>query len=91
MEAAWKRRDALSPFGEGVLGLALHKLKDSRAGELVSKLEQQAKQDEMQAWWPSGHDWLLDFDSDNSVESTALALKLLTARRERHLFQPDCH
>jgi uncharacterized protein YfaS (alpha-2-macroglobulin family) len=79
VEAAWKRRDALSPFGEAVLGLALHKLKDSRASELASKLEQQAKQDEMQAWWPSGHDWLLDFDSDTSVESTALALKLLTA------------
>ena len=79
VEAAWKRRDALSPFGEAVLGLALHKSRDRRASEFASKLEQQAKQDEMQAWWPSGHDWLLDFDSDTSVESTALALKLLTA------------
>ena len=81
VESAWQRRDGLSPFGTAVLGLALHRLNDPRSGELATVLEQKAKQDDAQAWWPSGHDWLLDFDSDTTVESTALALKLLTAER----------
>ncbi len=80
-ELAWQRRDGLSPFGTAVLGLALRKMGDGRSGELAAHLESGVKQNDSQAWWPSDHDWLLDFTSDTTVESTALALKLLTAER----------
>ena len=81
VESAWQSRDEFSPFGTAVLGLALRKMNDPRSSELAANLEQEAKQDDAQAWWPSEHDWLLDFDSDTTVESTALVLKLLTAER----------
>ena len=80
-ELAWQRRDGLSPFGNAVLGLALRSMGDRRSAQLADALEKSAKQDDAQAWWPSDHDWLLDFESDTTVESTALALKLLTAER----------
>ncbi|MDR3764005.1 MAG: alpha-2-macroglobulin family protein [Acidobacteriota bacterium] len=79
--SAWNHRSSLSPYGEAVLGLALRNLGDARSAEVAAKLEQQAQQDAAQAWWPSAHDWLLDFDNDASVEGTAMALKLLTAER----------
>ena len=87
-EMAWKRRDGLSPFGLAVLGLAFRKMNDGRSGDLASELERTVKQDEMQAWWPSDHDWLLDFSSDTTVESTALALKLLTAEHPQSPLLP---
>jgi uncharacterized protein YfaS (alpha-2-macroglobulin family) len=77
----YNRRDKLSPNGAAVLGLALEQAKDPRAAELAAALEQTAKADEEQAWWPSTRDQLLDFSEDSTPEATAFAVKFLSHQR----------
>ena len=52
-------------------------LNDGRAKELTKQLEGEAKQDDSQAWWPSGQNYLMDYWGDTTPESTAYALKLI--------------
>jgi alpha-2-macroglobulin len=77
VEAAWRQRTSLTPYGLAVLGLAMKAGDDARATEVAAELENLAKMSESEVWWESHYDWLLDFSGDDSAEATALALKLL--------------
>ena len=77
----YDKRDKLSPYGLAMLGLALEQVKDARAGELAAALEQSAKEDDEQAWWPATRDQMLDFSEDVTPEATAYAVKFLSHQR----------
>ena len=79
--AIYDQRAMLSPYGLALLGLALEQAKDSRAGEVAAALEQAAKQDDQQAWWPAARDQMLDFSEDVTPEATAYVVKFLSHQR----------
>lgn len=81
MTDVFNKREKLSPYGAAILGLAFEQVKDPRAGEMASALEQAVKVDEEQAWWPSTRDQLLDFSEDATPEATAYAVKFLSHQR----------
>ncbi len=72
-------RDRLSPYGHALMALALDRMKDPRAQEFVKALEQSVKVEGPYASWVSRRQEMLDFSSDNSFETTAYALKALSA------------
>jgi hypothetical protein len=76
-ERVWKEREKLTSFGWALLGLAFQRTKDGRATEVAAHLTQTAKQQGGEAWWDSNRDVMLDFDTDNSLEATAFAVKFL--------------
>ncbi|HEY6308980.1 MAG TPA: MG2 domain-containing protein [Candidatus Angelobacter sp.] len=78
LDEAYRRRSDMSSQGLSMLGLALHTAGDSRDREIASLLEKQAIANEAEAHWPSDYDYLMEFYIDDSVESTAYALRLLS-------------
>ncbi len=81
VEGAWAEREKMTPFGWAVLGLALDRMKDQRAGEAAAQLVSQVKQSGDDVYWASNRDPMLDFESDNSLEATAFAVRLLAKRK----------
>src|SRR6202007_843552 len=55
---------------------------------LAALLEQQAKQDDQQAWWPSTRDPMLDFSDDITPEATAYVVKFLSHERPQSPLLP---
>ena len=86
--AVYDQRSKLSPYGLALLGLALEQAKDARAAEIAGTLEQAAKQDDQQAWWPATRDQMLDFSEDVTPESTAYAVKFLSHLRPQSPLLP---
>jgi uncharacterized protein YfaS (alpha-2-macroglobulin family) len=78
LDEAYRRRSDMSSQGLSMLGLALHTAGDSRDREVAAMIEKQAVVDEAEAHWPSDYDYLMEFYIDDSVESTAYALRLLS-------------
>jgi uncharacterized protein YfaS (alpha-2-macroglobulin family) len=79
LEDAWNVREKLAPMGTAILGLAFEAMHNGdRAASLASKLESMAKSDQTAAWWPSDHDYLMDYWYDTTSEATAFSLKLLS-------------
>jgi uncharacterized protein YfaS (alpha-2-macroglobulin family) len=78
LDEAYRRRSDMSSQGLSMLGLALHTMGDSRDREVAAMIEKQAIIDEAEAHWPSDYDYLMEFYIDDSVESTAYALRLLS-------------
>ncbi len=78
----YNRRSSLSPYGMALLGLTLELGKDRRAAEIAAALEQSAKQDQEQAWWPATRDPMLDFTADLTPEATAYVTKFLSQERK---------
>jgi alpha-2-macroglobulin len=81
-------RTRLSPYGQALLGLTLELAKDNRAADLAASLEQSAKQDEQQAWWPATRDPMLDFSGDVTPEATAYVVKFLSHERPQSPLLP---
>jgi uncharacterized protein YfaS (alpha-2-macroglobulin family) len=77
----FEQRTKLSPYGLAIAGLALELVKDARAAEIATALEQLAEQDADQAWWTSLRDQMLDFPEDVTPEATAYAVKFLSHQR----------
>ncbi len=77
IDSVWQQRSTLTAYGKAVLGLAMLQANDSRANDLATQLEAEAKQDDSQAWWPSDQNYLMDFQGNTTPESTAYALKLI--------------
>jgi uncharacterized protein YfaS (alpha-2-macroglobulin family) len=78
LDSVWNQRSTLTAYGQAVLGLAMQKAGDTRAGELVKQLETVAKQNDTQAWWPTDFNYLMEYSGDTTPQATAYALKLLT-------------
>ena len=81
LDAVWAQRSELTPYGRALLGLAMELAGDSRAADLASQLETQARVDEREAYWLVDRDMLMDFYGDTSPEATAYAMKLLAHLR----------
>src|SRR5271166_2819922 len=78
LDSVWNQRSTLTSYGKALLGLAMLEMNDARAGELTKQLEDEAKQDDSQAWWQTDHNYLMDFYGDTTPQATAYVLKLLT-------------
>ena len=78
LDDAYRARGGMSSQGLSMLGLALYTAGDSRASEIAGLVEKQVQAMEMEAYWPSEYDSLMEFYIDDSVESTAFALRLLS-------------
>ncbi len=78
LDEAYRRRSDMSSQGLSMLGLALHTAGDNRDREVATLLEKQVRADDAEAHWPSDYDYLMEFYIDDSVESTAYALRLLS-------------
>lgn len=88
IKRAWDDRNAATPYGLAVLGLAQESAGDGRSADIADMLEKQVKQDGQSAWWESQKDWLLDFWGDSSPEATAFAVKLLSHVRPKSPLLP---
>lgn len=78
IDAVYKDRSKLSPYGLSLLGLAMELQKDGRVEELAGMVDAAAKQDNEQAWWPAERDEMLDFTADVTPEATAFAARFLS-------------
>jgi alpha-2-macroglobulin len=78
LDEAYRRRGDMSSQGLSMLGLAMNAINDTRDREIAALVEKQAVVDESEAHWPSDYDYLMEFYIDDSVESTAYALRLLS-------------
>jgi alpha-2-macroglobulin len=88
LDELYRGRTKLSPYGVALLGLAFEPQKDARAGALAGQLEQSARQDQQEAWWPASRDEMLDFDADVTPEASAYAMKLLSHERSNSALLP---
>lgn len=75
---AYDARGEMASQGLSMLGLALHSASDNRAQEIATMVEKQAIVVQNEAHWPSEYDYFLEFYVDDSVESTAYAVRLLS-------------
>jgi uncharacterized protein YfaS (alpha-2-macroglobulin family) len=77
VEDLYSSRAKFSAHGQALMALLLLQLKDTRAQEFVKLLENGARSTGPYVWWTSERQEMLDFSSDNSLETTAYALKAL--------------
>ena len=74
----YSQRATLSPYASALTGLAFDASKDARrASELAAALEKSAQSSDLEVWWESSKDNLMDIEVDSSPEATAYAMKLL--------------
>jgi uncharacterized protein YfaS (alpha-2-macroglobulin family) len=84
----FEQRSKLSPYGLAIFGLALELVKDARATEIATALEQLVQQDAEQAWWTASRDQMLDFSEDATPEATAYTVKFLSHQRPNSTLLP---
>ncbi len=77
-ETLWSRRGDLSGEGLALTGMVMMRTGDSRAAQIAQLLEKKAQRTGTLVSWPSTYNPLLDFEGDNSAESTAFALRFLS-------------
>jgi len=77
VEDLYSSREKLSTHGQALMALLLLERKDARAQEFAKRLEGGAQSKGPYVWWKSEREAMLDFSSDNSLETTAYALKAL--------------
>lgn len=78
LDDAYNARSRMSSQGLAMLGLSLVSIGDNRFREVTGDLEKQAVATDSDAYWPSQYDPYLEFEIDDSVESTAYAVRLLS-------------
>ena len=88
LEDAWTQRSSMTAYGRSLMGIAFEALKDTRAGQMATELEREAKSNDSEAWWPNDRDTLMDFYTDTSSETTAFAMKLLVHERPQSALLP---
>ncbi|HEU0180485.1 MAG TPA: MG2 domain-containing protein [Blastocatellia bacterium] len=72
------KRAELQPYGRALLALALKSRgDDSRARQVVSELERDARATDFDAHWESVRRPMLDFTENDDLEATALSVKAL--------------
>lgn len=75
---AYGVRKDMSSQGLSMLGLALYTAGDGRAKDVGGLVEKQAIVNDAEAHWPSEYDSFLEFYDDDSAETTAHAVRLLS-------------
>ena len=78
-QATWEKRDAMNAQGLAMLGLALQIGGDAaRAKEIAATIASQVNESELEAYWPSNHDYFMGFEFNDNAETTAYAVQLLS-------------
>ncbi len=75
---AYHARSDMSAQGLAMLGLALHTAKDGRDKQIAAQLEKLAVTEGDAVYWKSDFDSFMEFYVDDSAETTAYALRLLS-------------
>lgn len=83
VDTLYGRRNDLSAEGLSMLGLAMIDVKDARLDAVAKLVESKVRRQGELASWPSRYSPLLDFEYDNTAESTAYALQFLTKADSR--------
>ena len=78
LNTIWDHRAKGSAQALALTGLTLQMAGDSRAKAVADELENQAKSSDVEAWWEGAYDYLMEFEIDDSPETTAYAIKLLS-------------
>jgi alpha-2-macroglobulin len=78
LNTIWDHRAKGSAQALALTGLTLQMAGDSRASIVADELENQAKSSDVEAWWEGTYDYLMEFEIDDSPETTAYAIKLLS-------------
>jgi alpha-2-macroglobulin len=78
LEDAWSDRSDMSTQGKAMLGLALHAGgDDGRARQIAEVLEKDASDSGFEAYWPDHYDYFMEFEFEDSAETTAYAVRLI--------------
>jgi len=88
LEGAWSERSKMSAYGLAQMGLAFDANKDPRAREAAKQVEDLAKQNEAEAWWPLDQDSLMNVYVDSTPEVTAFAIKLISRQNPQSPLLP---
>jgi len=76
---AWKAHSNMTTEGLSMLGLVMLASGDqAKAQEITKTLESQAVVTDFEASWPATYDYLMEFEIDDSSETTAYAVRLLS-------------
>jgi len=79
LNAAWDARGSMNTKGLAMLGLALETAGDAaRAKQIATELESKAKVNDQEASWPASYDYFMEFEWDDSPDTTAYAVQLLS-------------
>ena len=81
LNAAFEKQGRMSAQGLAMLGLTLQTVGDPRAGDIADRVEKMAKVEDIEAYWASQYDYLMEFIYDDGAETTALAVKFLSLAR----------
>ncbi|MEW5981438.1 MAG: MG2 domain-containing protein [Acidobacteriota bacterium] len=76
----WSARGRMSPYGRGLLLMALDLVKDPRGDDLARELLGAVERKGDLAWWTTIGDPLLEDFADTSVEATATIVRALAPR-----------
>jgi uncharacterized protein YfaS (alpha-2-macroglobulin family) len=83
LAATWDKKDRMTVQGKAFLALAMHTAGDSRAIKVADEIEKSATVTDTEAWWSSDFDSFMEFYIDDSSETTAYAVRVLS------LLKPD--
>ncbi|WP_260705952.1 alpha-2-macroglobulin family protein [Edaphobacter flagellatus] len=78
LDTLYGRKNDLSAEGLSMVGLAMLDVNDRRVESVAKLVEGKVQRQGELASWPSRYSPLLDFEYDNTAESTAYALRFLT-------------
>ena len=89
LAAAWDARGSMTTQGLSMLGLAFQGTGDSaKAQEMAAKVESLATVDTQNAHWASDYDSFMEFEIEDSAETTAYAVRLLSLAKPSSALLP---
>ncbi len=89
LAAAWDARGSMTTQGLAMLGLAFQGTGDSaKAQEMAAKIESLATVDNQEAYWASDYDSFMEFEIEDSAETTAYAVRLLSVAKPSSALLP---
>jgi alpha-2-macroglobulin len=89
LAAAWDARDSMTTQGLSMVGLAFQGAGDAaKAQEMAAKVESLATVNTQEAYWPSDYDSFMEFEIQDSAETTAYAVRLLSLAKPSSALLP---
>jgi hypothetical protein len=89
LSTAWDARGSMTTQGLAMLGLAFQGTGDTaKAQEMAAKVESLATVNAQEAYWPSDYDSFMEFEIQDSAETTAYAVRLLSLAKPTSALLP---
>jgi uncharacterized protein YfaS (alpha-2-macroglobulin family) len=89
MTAAWNARGSMTTQGLSMVGLAFAGTGDTaKAQEMAAKVESLATVNTQEAYWKSDYDSFMEFEIEDSAETTAYAVRLLSVAKPSSALLP---